>query len=264
MIDAHNHLDRCADPLAERDAARALGVQAQIMAGVDAAGWRAQARLARQPDLWVTFGVHPWTAARCDDAELAWALAVLPAALDGALDVAPVGLGELGLDHGRRLPAASSARQERAFRAQLGLARERNLPLVLHIVQAHGRALEILREEGLPAAGGMVHSASIPAELVPAWLDLGLYLSWSGALSRQDKLRAAASRVPLDRLLVETDAPDQPPRGHGTPNRPAWLPEVVAALAGVHGVDAATMAEHTTNNARRLFGLEAPVGLETP
>lgn len=256
MFDAHNHLDRCASPLEELAHARAAGVRGQILAGVDPAGWKAQAALvAAHPDLYCTVGLHPWTAAGLDPEGLEDGLQALVAALDGSLGVAPVALGELGLDRTRHVSADSLPRQEAAFRAQLALARERDLPVVLHVVRAHGRALALLRGDGLPAAGGQLHSASTPAELVPDWLDLGLYLSFGPQLTRHEKARQAADKVPLDRLLVETDAPDQAPAGRDGDNRPAWLTDVVAALAEVKGCPIDTLADRTADNARRCFRL---------
>lgn len=254
MFDAHNHLDRCADPIAELLAARQAGVLGQLVAGVDPTGWAAQADLAHEPDIHVCYGVHPWTAAHASPDELTQMLAALPA----ALDTGSVALGELGLDRSRHLPADSVDAQRHAFRVQLALARERDLPVVLHIVQAHGVALDLLRRDGLPAAGGMVHSASTPVELVPAYLDLGLYLSFAGSVTHHRKARAAAAAVPLERLLAETDAPGQAPAGRAAPNRPAWLGDIVGALADLHGVDAAHMAALTAVSARRLFRLPDP------
>jgi TatD DNase family protein len=258
LLDAHNHLDRCLAVDQTLARARAAGVRAQVLAGVDPAGWAAQAALAGQLDLWATFGVHPWTAAAARDPDVGALLAHLERALDGALGVAPVGLGELGLDRSRQVAADSLPRQERLFRAQLALARERDLPVVLHVVRAHDRALAILRRDGLPAAGGMVHSASTPPEQVGAWLALGLHLSFAGGVTRHEKARGAAARVPLDRLLAETDAPDQAPAGRDGPNEPAWLGDVVRALAEVHGRSPEELAAITEANARRLFRLPPP------
>lgn len=258
MLDAHNHLDRCPQPAQALARARRAGVHAQVLAGVDPQGWVAQATLAREPDLWACFGIHPWTAAAARDEEEPALLAALEAALGGGLGVAPVGLGELGLDRGRQVGAESLPRQERLFRAQLAIARERDLPLMLHVVRAHDRALAILRRDGLPAAGGMVHSASTPSDQVPSWLALGLHLSFAGGVTHYEKVRAAAARVPLDRLLAETDAPDQAPAGRDPPNEPAFLPDVVAALAEVHGLPPERLAAQVEANARRLFRLPPP------
>ncbi|NOY26858.1 MAG: TatD family hydrolase [Oligoflexia bacterium] len=258
MFDAHNHLDRCADPLAELAAARRCGITGQLVAGVDPAGWREQAALQAESGVFVAFGIHPWTIAQTTDQELTPLLDDLGAALGGALGtdpIAPIALGEFGLDRSRRVPRDSMARQERAFRAQLAMARERDLPVILHVVRAQARALELIRRDGLPSAGGMLHSVSAPAELVPDWLGLGLYLSFSGSLTRHDRVRRAAAVVPLDRLLIETDAPDQPPLGQPAPNRPACLIDVIHAIAELRDLSPDRVSAATTRNAHTLLRL---------
>ena len=112
----------------------------------------------------------------------------------------------------------------------------------------------------MPAAGGVVHSYSGSAELVPAYLDLGLSLSFAGPVTYANASRVceALRRVPRERLLVETDAPDQTPepqRGQGRANEPAFLPAVIAAVATIRGEAAAAVAAYTADNARRLFRL---------
>lgn len=259
MIDAHCHLDLFApeqDPGEALAAGMAVGVDRVIAAGVDPAGWRAQAALARRhPAVSVTFGLHPWAVAAAEDEALAGLLAELEAALQGGLGVAPVGLGELGLDHGRRGPKPTRARQERAFRAQLALARALDLPVVVHVVQAHGRALEILAE-GLPARGGMVHRYSGPVELVGAYLDIGIHLSFSPEILYKPRTMEALRRVPLDRLLLETDAPDAlPASAGGAPVGLHSLPGLISAAAAVRGQDPAALASATAATAARLFAL---------
>jgi TatD DNase family protein len=251
MFDAHNHLDRCEDPLGEAQAAARCGVDGMLVAGVDPPGWEAQARLSGIPGVLLAYGLHPWAVAAMDEAAVEEGLE----ALARRLDRGPVAaLGELGLDRSRAVDPASLDRQERAFRAQLRLARARDLPVVLHIVRAHGRALSILRQEGLPARGGMVHSTSTPPEELPRWLELGLCCSFSGSVTRHPRAREAAARVPLDRLLAETDAPDQPPLGVEAPNRVRTLGLVVQALAELHAVSFEEMAMRTAENARRVLG----------
>lgn len=261
MIDAHCHLDRFAperDPAEALAEALAVGVRRVVVAGVDPAGWRAQAALARaHMQVSCTYGLHPWTVAAVADEALPGLLAELERALDGGLGVAPVGLGELGLDHGRRGPAPTRPRQEAAFRAQLRMARARSLPVVLHLVGAPAKALQILGEEPLPA-GGMVHRYSGSAELVPAFLALGLHLSFSAEILYKPRLLDALRRVPLDRLLLETDAPDAlPASAGGAAVGLSALPQIVAAAAAARGEDPAEVARATAAAATRLLGLPA-------
>jgi len=267
LVDAHAHLDsdRLGAPV-ERviaDAARA-GVRAIVMAGVDPGGWAAQRALvarfaAPSPSLHPVFGVHPQLVPELDLRTLEGQLGELEVAL---AEHRPVALGETGLDRLTDAAKAALPLQELAFRAQLRLARRFELPVVLHLLRADDRALAILREEGLPAAGGVVHSFSGAADFALALVKLGLHVSFAGTLTfpQSRRLREAAARVPADRLLIETDTPDQPPVPHrGEPNRPALLPLVARALAEVRGLATEEAMALTAANARRLFGLPGEV-----
>ena len=144
------------------------------------------------------------------------------------------------------------------MRAQLQLARALALPVVLHLLRADEPALRILRSEDLPPAGGLVHSFSGSREFAKLLVDLGLSLSFCGTLTfpQSRRLREAATWVPEDRVLIETDSPYQAPEGHrGHANRPAHLPEVARALAALRGWSPEEAGARTAANARRLFGL---------
>jgi TatD DNase family protein len=155
----------------------------------------------------------------------------------------------------------SFPRQERAFRAQLALARERDLPVILHVVRAHERVLDILKRDELPGAGGMVHSYSGSAEQAGGYAGLGICVSFSGGLSRvrPSKAAAIAQAVPQHLLLVETDCPDQPPRERQPCERnlPEWLLDVIATVAQLRGQQPEDVAALTARNACRLFGAPA-------
>ncbi len=259
MIDAHCHLDSDrlgASPEVVVAEARAVGVEDIVMAGVDPGGWAAQRALAKRlPRLLTVFGLHPQIIPElaCETLE-----AMYVALEEALVTQRPVALGETGLD--RLTPATKAAigQQTNAFREQLRLARRFELPVVLHLLRADELALAVLREEGLPAAGGVVHSFSGSAEFAKKLLALGLHLSFAGPLTfpQSRRLREAARVTPADRLLVETDSPDQTPVPHrGEPNRPALLPAVVAALAEVRGLSFEETAALTADNARRLFSL---------
>ena len=159
--------------------------------------------------------MHPWfVAAHFESGReiVEVALEQLPRYLKRA-----VGLGELGLDHGSRTDPASHPWQEELFVRQLEIARAHGpLPLVLHIVKAHGPALAILRRFGPFPRGGLVHSFSVSGEVARAYLELGFTLSIGGALCRRrgfETLKRAASVLPLDRVVLESDCPDQLPDG---------------------------------------------------
>lgn len=255
---------------AVRDAAltraQAAGLSGVLLAGVDLADWQAQCALSRSapPGFVVAraYGIHPQVVELFDDEGLAAQLAVLAQTLTGGhRDLpAPHAVGELGLDALTPARRATLPRQERVFRDQLALARQADLPLVLHILRTHGEALRLLRADGVPRCGGVVHSYSGSAELVPDYLALGLSLSFSGAVTwpQSRRLQAAARCVPSERLLIETDAPDQTPERHRpAANEPAFLPTICASLAVIRGEDPSTLARVTRDNAYRLFRLSA-------
>lgn len=256
-LDPHCHLDLPAfdaDRAAVLARARAVGVGGWIVAGVDPAGWQRQRQLALQePTLWWTAGLHPVAVA--EGADVRVGLDGLAAQFTGHRPA--IAVGETGLDR-RRQYRASIPDQERAFRAQLALARTLDVPVVLHVVAAHGRVLELLRADGLPKRGGMMHAWSGSAELVPAFVELGLYLSLPGPVVQPNarKMRASAQCIPTDRLLVETDAPDlSPVPGR---NEPAHLPHIAAAVAALRGVEPSAVLAQSTANAMRLFGIKMP------
>jgi TatD DNase family protein len=246
MFDSHCHLHdhRVADPAAQISRARAAGVSGFLLAGVDPSGWADERALASaHPDIWMAFGVHPQLVAEIDD----------PDPLIAQLTPDCAAVGEIGLD-GMDERRATLPLQERAFRAQLAFARDHHLPVVLHILRAHTRALEILRADGVP--GGVLHSCSASADQVREYLRLGLHVSFAGTVCTPNarKVHDAARTVPAERLLVETDAPFQTPLPHRpAQNEPAFLVAIVQALARIRGERPEWVAQQTDINARRLF-----------
>ena len=146
---------------------------------------------------------------------------------------------------------------ERVFRTHIGAARETGLPLVIHSRDADDDMARILRDEmGKGAFKALLHCFTSSRALAVTGLELGLTISFSGVLTfkNSEDLRAIARDVPLDRMLVETDAPFLAPVPHrGKRNEPAFVADTAAVLAGVKGVDAAEIARATTANALRLF-----------
>lgn len=235
-VDGHCHLDLLAfdaTRVALVARARAVGVTGFVLAGVDPAGWaRQRALCAARDDMWRTVGIHPWAVGVGDVDAVAAALEVAPL---------PVAIGEIGLDAlGDR--KASLDAQEGLFRAQLALARERDLPVVLHVVRAHGRALDILRADGLPRAGGVLHRFTGPPGRAGAYTDLGLCVGIARAMP-------AAATVPLAQLILESDA--DTPGGR----EPADIVRVAAQIADLRGIAAAHVLSTSADNARRLYGL---------
>ena len=267
-IDAHCHLadPRFAGSLEDVLArSREAGIGAWVQGGVDPEDWDRQLVIQKQypGQIYTSFGLHPWWVARSSKSEFDQALKILAARLKEA-----DGLGELGLDYGPRLEASLEARawQREAFERQLELLEATPKPLVLHIVRAHEDSLSILQKHAQKYSkgasferGGLVHSFSAPREIAQKYLDLGFSLSISGGIARKgfETLKRAVSYIPLDRLLVETDSPDQPLADQQL-NEPTALIEIARAIAGLrskHGGESAErILEQSARNITRIFG----------
>lgn len=255
MIDTHVHLDADAfeDARAVWNEALAAGVTAAVAVGVDPRTWDRTIAIAEAlPAVSLALGVHPQVVPHLDDATLDRALKELPRLLEAHRGIA---LGECGLDG----PAGELERQERVLVAHLALARELKLPVSLHVFRVHGAALKLLRAFG-PIERGVVHSYSGSAELVRDYLKLGWSISFAGAVTRSNAKRPldAVRAVPIEHLLVETDAPFQPTGADARDRKrgdPSDLPRVVEAVASARGVEREEIAAQTTANAQRIFRL---------
>lgn len=256
MFDAHVHLDRLTDPQQALGRARKAGVVQFLLPSVGPETWEAQRRLCQaHADVHPAYGLHPWYAAGLGAEDRIRDLGALRAIVEKER---PVALGEMGLDFHPHFESSTHDAQEKAFAAQLALGHLFNLPVILHVVRAHGACLDILRDMGIPKAGGMVHSFSGSKESALAYVALGLHISFSGGLTRSHarKTRAAAVSVPMEWVLVETDAPDQCPAGRDADqNEPAFLGDIVHCLAELRGADPVDVAAQTEQNARKLFGI---------
>ncbi len=262
MIDSHCHLDKPefdSDRAAVLERARAAGVSAVIVPAIGPEGWAPLAGWAsRTPGVHYGLGIHPQLLPELDPAGDERLLSQLDDELSRG---GAVGVGECGLDGKSAEPGAGPwpaplERQTALLRGQLALARKHRLPVMLHCLHAHEALLALLAAEPLPA-GGVLHSYSGSAAQVPAYAAHGLGFSFAGPLTypRARKPAAAARAVPRDRLLIETDAPDQTPRPHRGRNEPAFLALVAAALGAALGMPAAELDALTSGNARRLFGI---------
>lgn len=261
-LDSHCHIS--ADEFNEDrgrvlDEASGDGVDAFIAIGSGygiAHNQRAVELAERDPRVFAAVGVHPHEASELDDAARA--------RLSGWL-AAPrvVALGECGLDyHYMNSPREV---QREVFAEQLGWARERDLPVSIHVrgdePDAFGEMLEIWQSEGGGRLEGVLHCYTGTLPFARRAIDAGFYVSFSGILTfkKADDLRAVARDLPLERLLVETDAPLLAPEGfRGKRNEPARVRLVGERLAEVLGRPVEEVAEATTDNARRLFRLPAP------
>jgi TatD DNase family protein len=212
--------------------------------------WRPCIRLAEQfAPLSAAIGMHPWFAD-------GWTAQEGESLRDLASSCRTVvAIGEIGLDFwdGRE----NADLQFQAFEAQLALARELDLPVVLHNRKSWNDCFQTLRRMGLPARGGFCHGFTGSREVARQALDVGLYLSFGGSVTYPDhaRCRTAAAYCPADRLLTESDAPDQPVRTRR--NRlgmPVHVGEVHQALAEIRCVPAESLRQTIAGNVRQLFG----------
>jgi TatD DNase family protein len=247
--DSHCHLLYEGVGIEAIDAARAAGVTRLVTVGTDAAKSAAAIEAARaHSGVWATVGLHPHDAVQGVDS------------IEGLLrDRAPevVAVGECGLDY--HYDHSPRSVQREVFAAQVALAHETGLALVIHTREAWDDTWAILGAEGVPERT-VFHCFTGGVEEARRALDLGASLSFSGIVTFRtaDDVRAAAAACPLDRLLVETDSPFLAPVPHrGQPNSPALVPVVGAAVAAVRDVETAVVEAATWDNADRLFRLSA-------
>jgi TatD DNase family protein len=257
MIDSHCHLaDQTyagdLDAVVER--ARTAGLERALVileAGNDAEAAQARRLSALWPDTRCAIGVHPHQAHQFGDAPQRAADVVR--AQFAATPFARA-IGEIGLDY--HYDYSPRDVQHGVFRAQLALARELDRPVVIHTREAETDTIDLLKEAGGGAVRGVLHCFTGTAALARAALDLGFYISVAGILTfpKAGELRDAVREVPLDRLLVETDSPFLAPVPYrGKRNEPAYVARVVAAVAEMHAVDPAEVAQRTAANFHRLF-----------
>ena len=262
MVDSHARLDF---PQFDKDReavigrAREAGLAVILNVGTDLASSRAAVALAEKHDfIHAAVGVHPHSAKT-----------VTPAVLDELRVLARhpvvVAIGEIGLDYYRDLSPRPV--QRRAFADQLALATELELPVVIHSRDAHDDVLDILRDwiSSHPRAGGtggghgVMHSYAAGPERLEEMLEMGFYISISGPVTfkKAKRLREVAAKVPLNRLLIETDCPYLTPEPHrGKRNEPAYVRYVAQTIAHTRNVTQRKIRLATTDNARRLFGID--------
>ncbi|NWJ40338.1 MAG: TatD family hydrolase [Geothrix sp.] len=224
LFDAHRHLP---------DTGTGSPVQIRVVCGTREADWDAVlAQAATDPHVIPMLGLHPWFVAT---AAPGW-----EARLDALLRAHRTGVGECGLDFARE--AADRPAQEQAFRLQLRLAHALHRPVAIHAVRAWGRLLDLLREEGVPPAGALVHAFSGSPETVSALQAMGIFLSFSaeGLAPARTKIHEVLRAVPSSHLLLETDDGGD-------------LERVIATAAVLRGVAAEDLAARTWKNGLRCF-----------
>ncbi|MCA9950112.1 MAG: TatD family hydrolase [Anaerolineales bacterium] len=253
LIDTHCHLDfERFDVDREAVVARALeaGVSQLIVPAVNLENCTAVLQLADQyTEVYAAVGVHPNSAADWQDD---W----IDAIRNFAQHAKVVAIGEIGLDY--YWDKAPKAVQQRALAVQLALAAELTLPVIIHNRESSADVINMLAASPLAGRGqpGVLHSFSAGWDIAAAALEMGYYLGFTGPVTfkKADDLRHVAARVPLDRILVETDAPFLAPQQHrGKRNEPAYVAYVAERIAALHGLETDVFAHQTTANAHTLF-----------
>jgi TatD DNase family protein len=253
LIDSHCHID-VDEFAADRDRVlaecRRLGVTRLVVPAVETATWEHLLQVCRsQPGLYPTLGLHPYYLERHLDDHLQ----ALEQQL--ALNSDVVAVGEIGLDF--YIAELERDRQQQLFEAQLAIARAANLPVILHIRKAHEQVLNTLKR--IKVRGGIAHAFNASLEQAQRYIDMGFKLGFGGMLTfeRSTRLRALAKTLPLDAIVLETDAPDMPgePWQHQR-NSPAYLPFYLETLAALRGEDKEKVAAVTTANVKSVLSLD--------
>jgi TatD DNase family protein len=258
LFDSHCHLDDRAfegDMAAAIHRAKEAGVSEMMIVGTNKKSSERCVEIARTtPGVYASVGLHPHDAESCDDAALDFLKRL-------ATEPQVKAWGETGLDFNRmRSPLAD---QEKWFVRQIEAACELSLPLIFHERDSKGRFLEILKSDFPSRAGGVVHCFSGDRDDLEQYLKLGLRIGITGILTikgRGAALREMAPLIPLDRILIETDAPyltPAPQKNKTRRNEPAFVASVLHRLADVLNQDPETLAAITRKNALDLFGIEA-------
>ena len=257
LVDTHCHLnfhrfDK--DRAAVLKRAHEAGVERIIIPAIDLPSCAEALQLAEaQPGLYAAVGIHPNSSHNFD-----------ASSIDKLRELAAhpkvVAIGEIGLDY--HWDKSPKPKQAAALKKQLQLASELALPVIIHNREASDDVIALLADWASSARSrdrlGVLHSFSASASIAKRAIELGFYLGFSGPLTFKNasKLREVARATPIERLLVETDAPFLTPAPHrGKRNEPAWVRHINARLAALHGMTPEQMARQTTRNAERLFSL---------
>lgn len=256
-IDSHCHLDAPefdADRAAVRQRARACGVHRLVMPAVSVRHFQAVQALAEENDDAYALGIHPLFGGQEPPDALERLVSALEAACD---DPRLVAVGEIGLDH--FVAGLDRALQERLYVAQLGVARAVGLPVILHVRRSADLLLKHLRQ--IRVTGGIAHAFNGSAQQAGQFIDLGFKLGFGGAMTfeRAAQIRQLAAQLPVEALVLETDAPDIPPhwlyrtasqraQGEFSRNEPAELPRIAQTLADLRGLSLDAVAAQAWRN----------------
>ena len=249
MIDTHCHLDAAefdGDRREVHAAALAAGVTKLVVPAVTVAGFgKTRQTVAQYSGCAAAYGIHPLYVMQAAEGDLATLRRWLA-------DETPVAVGEIGLDH--YVTDSDPLRQEFFFVEQLKLAREFDLPVVLHVRRAVDPVLKQLRR--FRVRGGIAHAFNGSRQQAEAFIQLGFVLGFGGAMTYtgSTRIRALAAELPLESIVLETDAPDIPPAWlNGGRNAPSELPTIADVLADLRGITRPAVVAATTANARRVL-----------
>jgi len=251
LIDTHAHFDDvsfAADRTEALQRAHAVGVIAQIVPAINFAQWENLRAVCQQhAGLYPAYGLHPVFLAEHEPAHLV-------ALVDYLTREQPIAVGEFGLDY--YLTELDRVKQQQFFIEQLAIAQQFKLPVILHARRAVEEVINQLRK--FPSVRGVIHSFSGSVQQAKKLLDLGFYMGFGAPITYTGahNLQRLVRYLPLENILIETDAPDQPSIYHRHQrNEPAYLPEVLSALAALRQQSIEEVAAVTTANAIRLFSL---------
>ncbi len=264
-IDSHCHMSDSRIALLKTwvEECRSQGLKYFIQGGVGPEDWEKQIALTKTypSQIGLCFGLHPYWVASHTQEECEEALDELSRKLSQA-----IAIGEIGLDfrpkflgESQNLISQEQEKQISLFELQLELAETVKKPIVLHIVQAHEESLRILDVWGVPTAGGYVHSFNGSWERAKDFLDRGLLISVGGPLLRpnNEKLKQAVKSISLEKLLIETDCPDQPgPKYQGKLNPLISLFDVANEVGRIKGLSPEEILDNSRENLKRLFQLK--------
>ncbi|MEH7380124.1 TatD family hydrolase [Bacillus sp. JJ1533] len=254
LIDTHAHLNaiQYQDDLDEViDRALTVGVEKIVVVGFDRETITRAIELADQYEfIYATVGWHPVDAIDMTDEDLKWIeeLSAHPKV---------VALGEMGLDyHWDKSPKDI---QKEVFRKQIALAKKVKLPIIIHNREATADIIEILQEENASEVGGIMHCFTGSIEVAKQCIDMNFYISFGGPVTFKNakKPKEVAAEIPLDRLLIETDCPYLTPHPfRGKRNEPSYVKYVAEQIAELKGVSFEEIAQKTSDNAKRFFGIK--------
>jgi TatD DNase family protein len=254
LIDSHAHLEmpefkKDLEAVIER--AEASGVEYIFTVGTEKKNWSRALEIANShPSIYAILGVHPHNAKEIDDQ-------TYPILKELCQNGKVKAYGEIGLDFFRNLSPRDI--QLKRFREQIGLAKELGLPIAVHDREAHQETLEILKSEKAEECGGIIHCFSGDYEMAKVCMDMGFYISIPGSITfkNAEGFREIIKKIPLESLLVETDAPFLTPEPfRGKRNEPGYVRYTAQKIAEIKKVSFERVAEITTENGIRVYGLK--------